>query len=79
MGIPRGFEARTAGSSGGAGPPAAVAGEGGQAGYDEEGVDRTLIREWLAKCPSERLELADACAREIEMLRSRMRARPART
>ena len=42
-------------------------------GVDEDGVDRTLIRESLARTPLERLELADAYAREIEELRALMR------
>lgn len=40
---------------------------------DEDGVDRTLIRESLARTPLERLDLADAYAREIEELRAFMR------
>ena len=42
-------------------------------GVDDDGVDRTLIRESLARTPLERLDLADAYAREIEELRALMR------
>lgn len=51
----------------------------GNVAYDEDGVDRTLIREWLAKSPAERLDLSDACAQEIETLRARLRSGPVRT
>jgi len=46
-------------------------------GVVDDGVDRTLVRESLARSPIERLDLADACAREIEELRAFMR--PSRT
>lgn len=37
-----------------------------------EGVDLTLVREWLGMSPAERLALADAAAQEIEGLRARI-------
>jgi len=47
--------------------------------YDDEGVDRTLIRECLGRSPAERLEAADDAAREIEALRLRIRPGPLRS
>jgi hypothetical protein len=51
--------------------------EGAAADVSAEGVDLTLIREWLGKSPAERLALADAAARELESLRAHVVARPA--
>ena len=51
--------------------------EGATADVSAEGVDLTLIREWLGKSPAERLALADAAARELETLRARVVPQPA--
>lgn len=51
--------------------------EGATADVSAEGVDLTLIREWLAKSPAERLALADAAARELEALRAHVVPQPA--
>jgi hypothetical protein len=45
---------------------------------DGDGLDRSLIRESLARTPLERLDLADAYAQEIEALRSCLRPGRAR-
>ncbi len=43
--------------------------------FDEEGVDRSLVRESLRRSPGERLDLADGYAQEIEAMRASVRAR----
>lgn len=43
--------------------------------FDEEGVDRSLVRESLRRSPAERLDLADGYAQEIEALRASVRGR----
>lgn len=67
---------------GGAGSrPDAVAPAGAQAARspagDDDGVDRTLIREFLRLSPSERLDVVDGYAQEIEALRKGVRRSPA--
>jgi hypothetical protein len=44
---------------------------------DDDGVDRTLIREFLQLSPSERLDVVDGYAQEIEELRKGVRRTPA--
>ena len=46
--------------------------------HDADGVDRSLIRESLARTPAERLDLADAYAVEIEALRKNVSDEPFR-
>lgn len=43
----------------------------------DDGVDRTLILEFLRMSPAERLDVADGYAQEIEELRERLRRAPA--
>ena len=50
--------------------------DGATADVSAEGVDLTLIREWLGKSPAERLALADAAAWELESLRAHVVPRP---
>lgn len=50
--------------------------EGAAADESAEGVDLTLIREWLGKSPAERLALVDAAAWELESLRAHVVPRP---
>lgn len=43
--------------------------------FDENGFDRSLVRESLRRSPGERLDLADGYAQEIEALRVSVRGR----
>lgn len=43
--------------------------------FDENGFDRSLVRESLRMSPAERLDLADGYAQEIEALRASVRGR----
>lgn len=73
MGVMSGREAPVAASPEEAEPGAKAEGWGVPVGYDEAGVDRTLIRECLDLSPAARLAAADAAAQEVEALRARMR------
>lgn len=58
------------------GPPELAGGRDEPSGvFDDEGVDRSLVRESLRRSPAERLDLADGYAQEIEALRGRVRGR----